>query len=56
MTEQETDSMFLSAINVLASKHGCNNVEIDAETRIISFNCDLEKEIAIATELVNLFD
>ena len=50
------ENMFLSAVNVVASKHGCNNVEINAETKIVNFDCDPEKEVAIATELANLFE
>ena len=53
--QQKVDGLFLSAVNVIANKYGCNNIAINLDNHTVQFNCEPEKELAIAEELTRLF-
>jgi hypothetical protein len=56
LSTELTEEMFINAVSIIASDHGCRIVDIDLEKRIINLEGPAESEISCAIEIENALD
>ena len=57
MTRQEADTTFLTAVGLMANKHGCKIVAADTtdpKNPFVALDCPKETELACAIELTDI--